>query len=82
MIESTIYRCEICGATYTSRNECVACEVFHARLPMNNRVIENTRYLPKCNGNLAFPCSVVIRFADGRRAFYDYRMEMPAQDAR
>ncbi len=75
MIESTLYRCEICGATYTSRNDCAACEVFHAKLPTNN-VIESAQYLPKNTARLPFPSRIVIRFTDGRRACYDFGGDM------
>ena len=72
MIEHTVYRCEVCGATYTTKHECLACEGFHARLSTSN-VVVNARYLAKTNGNLPFPDRVTLRFADGRFACYHLR---------
>lgn len=71
MTENTVYRCDVCGTTYANRNDCVACEVFHARLSTGN-VIENVRYLAKNNGHLPYPHRVTLRFSDGRFACYEY----------
>lgn len=75
MIESTLYRCEICGATYTSKHDCAACEAFHAKL-LANSAIESAQYLAKNTAHSPYPSRIVIRFTDGRRACYDFGVEM------
>lgn len=72
MIENVTYRCEVCGATYNTRPACAACENFHAKLPTNANAIEGANYLARTAANLPFPVRLMVRFADGRKALYDF----------
>lgn len=72
MIETMTYRCEVCGTTYANRHDCAACENFHAKLPSNVSPVESASYLAKNAAGLPYPVRVVMRFADGRRALYDF----------
>lgn len=31
MIESKVYKCEVCGTTYADKDTCRECEAFHLR---------------------------------------------------
>lgn len=72
MIESTTYRCEVCGTVYANRHECTACENYHAKLPNNAPPVVSAHYLSKNAAGLPYPVRMVMRFADGRRAIYDF----------
>ena len=48
MIESKVYRCEVCGTTYAEKAMCRECETFHLRLPAGaEHVVTDTKYLAK-----------------------------------
>lgn len=68
MIETTLYRCEICGTTYMNKNECAACESSHVHLAFRNTVV-----CAQYRAKNSFPSQVTLRFSDGRSASYDYR---------
>ena len=48
MIESKVYRCEVCGTTYAEKAMCQECETFHLRLPAGaKQLVTDTKYLAK-----------------------------------
>lgn len=74
MIESKVYKCEVCGTTYADKDMCRECETFHRRLPADvEHVITDTKYLAKNNAHSPYPQLLVIQFAGGYKALYEYR---------
>lgn len=74
MIESKVYKCEVCGTTYADKNMCRECETFHLRLPAGaERIVTDTKYLAKNNAHKPYPQRLTIQFADGHKALYEYR---------
>ncbi len=74
MIESKVYKCEVCGTTYANKEACRECEAFHRRLPAGaEEIITGARYLAKHNANNPFPDRLTVRFIDGHEALYEYR---------
>ena len=74
MIESKVYKCEVCGTTYADKDTCRECEAFHLRLPAGaERIITDAKYLAKNNTHNPHPQRLMIQFADGHKALYEYR---------
>lgn len=56
MIESKVYKCEVCGTTYADKDTCRECEAFHLRLPAGaERIITDAKYLAKNNTHNLHP---------------------------
>ena len=56
MIESKVYKCEVCGTTYADKDTCRECEAFHLRLPAGaERIITDAKYLAKNNTHNPHP---------------------------
>lgn len=59
MIESKVYRCEVCGTTYAEKAMCRECETFHLRLPAGaEHVVTDTKYLAKKHRTLPIMASI------------------------
>lgn len=77
MIESKVYKCEICGTVYNEKEKCRQCEAFHARLHgASDPFITNPRYLSMNNSRNPFPDKITVLFDNGRKAQYEYKGEV------
>lgn len=77
MIESKVYKCEVCGTIYADKNACKDCESFHLRLPADaDQIVAGCQYLAKRNANNPFPHRLTVRFSNGRKAQYEYRCDL------
>ena len=73
-MKARYYRCEVCGTTYADKDTCRECEAFHLRLPAGaERIITDAKYLAKNNTHNPHPQRLMIQFADGHKALYEYR---------
>lgn len=63
-----LYQCEVCGARYSDKKACEACEESHVKTAR----ITGARYTPNKAGNSdGLPVKVTVLFENGKCA--DYR---------
>lgn len=69
MEELKIYRCEICGTTYSKKIECQECERGH-RKP---RDMKPMKYLPISQDKTGYPMYIEVKMDNGKTVGYERR---------
>ena len=66
MREISQYICEICGTSYSDRDEAIECEQSHK----NMRGIVEKKYQPFTVDRSGYPLKICAEFTDGKRVWY------------
>lgn len=72
MQELKIYRCEICGTTYSTKIKCQECERGHRR----PRDVKAAKYLPISQDATGYPTYINVKMDNGKVVRYEKRKEV------
>lgn len=72
MQELKIYRCEICGTTYSTKIKCQECERGHWK----PRDVKEAKYLPISQDATGYPTYINVKMDNGKVVRYERRKEV------
>lgn len=66
MVVETSYKCETCGKSYQTEEECAICEAFHCPA----QEIVSQEFNPRFGLNGKYPRNIVLLMSNGKKVIY------------